>query len=50
MHLSSFWGALQPLLHPLTVGMTGPLYLKHGFEPVMDDPLKLFLPVPLSCG
>jgi GNAT superfamily N-acetyltransferase len=23
-------------------------YLKHGFEPVLDDPLKLFLPVPLS--
>ena len=23
-------------------------YLKHGFEQVMDDPLKLFLPVPLS--
>ncbi|MCZ2341345.1 MAG: GNAT family N-acetyltransferase [Bacteroidales bacterium] len=23
-------------------------YHKHGFEPVLDDPLKLFLPVPLS--
>ncbi len=23
-------------------------YHKHGFEPVVDDPLKLFLPVPLS--
>lgn len=23
-------------------------YCKHGFEPVLDDPLKLFLPVPLS--
>lgn len=23
-------------------------YRKHGFEPVIDDPLKLFLPVPLS--
>jgi GNAT superfamily N-acetyltransferase len=23
-------------------------YRKHGFEPVLDDPLKLFLPVPLS--
>ena len=23
-------------------------YRKHGFEPVPDDPLKLFLPVPLS--
>ena len=23
---------------------------KHGFEPVVDDPLKLFLPVPLSSG
>jgi len=23
-------------------------YRKHGFEPVFDDPLKLFLPVPLS--
>lgn len=23
-------------------------YRKHGFEPVVDDPLKLFLPVPLS--
>ena len=22
-------------------------YRKHGFEPVVDDPLKLFLPVPL---
>jgi ribosomal protein S18 acetylase RimI-like enzyme len=22
-------------------------YRKHGFEPVLDDPLKLFLPVPL---
>lgn len=25
-------------------------YRKHGFEPVLDDPLKLFLPVPLSSG
>ena len=25
-------------------------YQKHGFEPVVDDPLKLFLPVPLSSG
>jgi GNAT superfamily N-acetyltransferase len=25
-------------------------YRKHGFEPVVDDPLKLFLPVPLSSG
>jgi GNAT superfamily N-acetyltransferase len=25
-------------------------YGKHGFEPVVDDPLKLFLPVPLSSG
>ena len=25
-------------------------YRKHGFEPVVDDPLKLFLPVPLSPG
>jgi len=23
-------------------------YQKHGFEPLVDDPLKLFLPVPLS--
>jgi GNAT superfamily N-acetyltransferase len=23
-------------------------YRKHGFEPVLDDPLKLFLPMPLS--
>jgi GNAT superfamily N-acetyltransferase len=23
-------------------------YRKHGFEPIPDDPLKLFLPVPLS--
>ena len=23
-------------------------YRKHGFEPVLDDPLKLFLPLPLS--
>jgi GNAT superfamily N-acetyltransferase len=23
-------------------------YRKHGFEPVLNDPLKLFLPVPLS--
>jgi GNAT superfamily N-acetyltransferase len=23
-------------------------YRQHGFEPVLDDPLKLFLPVPLS--
>ncbi len=23
-------------------------YRKHGFDPVVDDPLKLFLPVPLS--
>jgi GNAT superfamily N-acetyltransferase len=23
-------------------------YRKHGFEPVIDDPLKLFLPVPVS--
>lgn len=23
-------------------------YSRHGFEPVLDDPLKLFLPVPLS--
>jgi ribosomal protein S18 acetylase RimI-like enzyme len=23
-------------------------YRKHGFESVVDDPLKLFLPVPLS--
>ena len=23
-------------------------YHKHGFEPVPDDPLKLFLPLPLS--
>jgi GNAT superfamily N-acetyltransferase len=22
-------------------------YRKHGFEPVIDDPVKLFLPVPL---
>lgn len=25
-------------------------YRKHGFEPVVDDPLKLFLPVPLTSG
>src|SRR4051794_31339924 len=25
-------------------------YRKYGFEPVLDDPLKLFLPVPLSSG
>jgi GNAT superfamily N-acetyltransferase len=25
-------------------------YRKHSFEPVVDDPLKLFLPVPLSSG
>ena len=25
-------------------------YRKHGFEPVVDDPLKLFLPMPLSSG
>jgi GNAT superfamily N-acetyltransferase len=25
-------------------------YRKHGFVPVVDDPLKLFLPVPLSSG
>jgi GNAT superfamily N-acetyltransferase len=25
-------------------------YRTHGFEPVVDDPLKLFLPVPLSLG
>jgi GNAT superfamily N-acetyltransferase len=25
-------------------------YRKHGFELVVDDPLKLFLPVPLSSG
>lgn len=25
-------------------------YRKHGFEPVVDDPLKLFLPVALSSG
>jgi GNAT superfamily N-acetyltransferase len=25
-------------------------YRKHGLEPVVDDPLKLFLPVPLSSG
>ena len=25
-------------------------YRMHGFEPVVDDPLKLFLPVPLSSG
>ena len=23
-------------------------YRKYGFEPILDDPLKLFLPVPLS--
>jgi hypothetical protein len=23
---------------------------KHGFEPVVNDPMKLFLPVPLSAG
>jgi GNAT superfamily N-acetyltransferase len=23
-------------------------YIKHGFQPVLDDPLKLFLPMPLS--
>lgn len=26
----------------------GDFYRKHGFEPVLDDPLQLFLPVPLS--
>lgn len=25
-------------------------YRKHGFEPVVDDPLRLFLPVPLFVG
>lgn len=25
-------------------------YRKYGFEPVVDDPLKLFLPVPLASG
>jgi GNAT superfamily N-acetyltransferase len=25
-------------------------YRTHGFEPVVDDPLNLFLPVPLSSG
>lgn len=25
-------------------------YRKYGFEPVLDDPLKLFLPVPLTSG
>ena len=25
-------------------------YCTHGFVPVVDDPLKLFLPMPLSSG
>ena len=29
---------------------TADFYRKHGFESVVDDPLKLFLPVPLSSG
>lgn len=29
---------------------TADFYRKFGFEPVVDDPLKLFLPVPLSSG
>ena len=29
---------------------TAHFYRKHGFAPVVDDPLKLFLPVPLSSG
>lgn len=27
---------------------TADFYIKHGFEPVVDDPLQLFLPIPLT--
>ena len=41
--------ALQKLVHAKDEA-AAEFYRKHGFEPVVDDPLKLFLPVPLSSG
>ena len=41
---------LKLLLVHAKDGDAAEFYRKHGFEPVVDDPLKLFLPVPLSSG
>jgi len=41
---------LKLLLVHAKDGAAADFYRKHGFEPVVDDPLKLFLPVPLSSG
>jgi predicted N-acetyltransferase YhbS len=37
------------LVHPKDEAAAN-FFHKHGFEPAVDDPLKLFLPVPLSSG
>jgi GNAT superfamily N-acetyltransferase len=39
---------LKLLLVHAKDGAAAEFYRKHGFEPVVDDPLKLFLPVPLT--
>ena len=41
---------LKLLLVHAKDGAAADFYRKHGFEPVIDDPLKMFLPVPLSSG
>ena len=43
-------GGLKLLLVHAKDEAAAAFYRKHGFAPVVDDPLKLFLPVPLSAG
>lgn len=40
----------QKRLSPAKDEAAADFYRKHGFEPIPDEPLKLFLPVPLSSG
>jgi len=47
MQAAGIAGLKLQLVHAKDESVTE-FYRKHGFEQVIDDPMKLFLPVPLS--
>jgi GNAT superfamily N-acetyltransferase len=49
MQAAEIAGLKLLLVHAKDEAAAG-FYCKHGFERVLDDPMKLFLPVPLSPG
>jgi GNAT superfamily N-acetyltransferase len=49
IHAAEIAGLKLLLVHAKDQGAAD-FYRKYGFEAVIDDPLKLFLPVPLSSG